>query len=160
MVVQCVFCHALSPHNSPPARSAARPFAGAPQRFAERQRAQHVQQGLDIATQVGGVAASFLGAAVGAGLFSDHSHAYHEQNPYWGGGPHHRQDDWDGGQGTGAGIAASNESSGGGFFGSLFGGSSDSGTGAGIAQSDDSGSSGGGVLDSLFGSSGDSDDNS
>jgi hypothetical protein len=125
VVVQCVFCHALSPHNLPACSRCGEAFAGAPQRFAERQRDQHLQQGLSIATQVGGVAASFLGAAVGAGLFS-HSNEYHEQNPYWGGGPHHRQDDW--------------------------------GTGAGIAQSDGSGSSGGGFFDSLFGSSSDSDD--
>jgi hypothetical protein len=129
VVVQCVFCHALSPHNLPACSKCGEAFAGAPQRFAERQRDQHVQQGLNIATQVGGVAASFLGAAVGAGLFSGHSQEYHEQNPYWGGGPHHRGD-WDGDQGTGAGIA----------------------------QSDDSGSSGGGFFDSLFGSSSDSDD--
>jgi hypothetical protein len=154
VVVQCVFCHALSPHNVPACARCGEAFAGAPQRFAERQRQQHLQQGLNIATQVGGVAASFLGAAAGAGLFSGHSHEYHEQNPYWGGGPHHhhhRQEDWD--QGTGAGIAQNNDS-GGGFFGSLFGGSSDSGdsgTGAGIASSDDSGSSGGGFFDSLMG---------
>jgi hypothetical protein len=123
VVVQCVFCHALSPHNLPACSKCGEAFAGAPDRFASRQHDQQLQQGLSIATQVGGVAASFLGAAVGAGLFTDHSSSYHEQSPYWGGGPHHNV----------------SGDSGGGFFSSLFGSSDDSATGAGIATSDDSG---------------------
>src|SRR5262249_47032491 len=69
VVVQGVFCHALSPHNVPACVKCGEAFAGAPQRFAERQREQHLQQGLNIASSVGNVAASFLGAAAGAGLF-------------------------------------------------------------------------------------------
>jgi hypothetical protein len=145
VVVQCVFCHALSPHNVPGCLKCGEAFAGAPQRLAERQRQQHLQQGLQVAGAVGNVAASFLGAAAGAGMFSHHEHqggygppvAYGPPPPDY--GP------------TGAGIAQAN--SGGGFFDSIFGGSSDdSGTGAGIAQSNDSG---GGFLDSLLGGSSD-----
>src|SRR5262245_14193872 len=44
VVVQCVFCGSLSPHNVPACQRCNEPFAGAPQRLAERQRAQHLQQ--------------------------------------------------------------------------------------------------------------------
>ena len=56
VVVQCVFCHALSPHNVPACTKCGEAFAGAPQRFAERQRAQQLQTGLEIAGTVGNVA--------------------------------------------------------------------------------------------------------
>jgi hypothetical protein len=149
LVVQCVFCHALSPHNAPACLRCGEAFAGAPQRFAERQQQQRLQQGLNIAGQVGNVAASFLGAAAAAGVFSGHhEHHYEHHHHHHGGGG-----EWGG---TGAGIEQ--QSGGGGFLGSVFGGSSDAGgTGAGIEQSSgDSG--GGGILDSLFG--GDSSSNS
>lgn len=143
VVVQCVFCGALSPHNVPGCLKCGEAFAGAPQRLQERQRQQHLQQGLQVAGTVGTVAASFLGAAAGAGMFSHHEHYV----PH--GGSHHHygygnEGEWIPEQPTGAGIAQSSESSGGGFFDSLFGGGSDdSGTGAGIASSsDDSGDSG------------------
>lgn len=150
VVVQCVFCHAISPCNVAACTRCGEAFAGAPERFAERQRDQHLQQGLNIASQVGGVAASFLGAAVGAGLFSDHSREYHETNPYWGGGPHHRGD-WNDDPGTGAGLSVGDPSgsSGGGFWSSLFGGGGGDGS-TDIAPKDDGGSSGG-LLDSLMG---------
>jgi hypothetical protein len=145
VVVQCVFCHALSAHNAPACTHCGEAFAGAPERFAERQRAQHLQQGLQIAGTVGNVAASFLGAAAGAGLFSG-SQGYEHQH-------HHR--DYD------PPPPPQVADSGGGFFSSLFGGdaSSDtSGTGAGLSQSVDSGSSGGGFFDSLLGGDGSSSD--
>ena len=115
IVVQCVFCHALSPHNVPGCLKCGEAFAGAPERFAEMQRAQHLQQGLSIAGTVGNVAASFLGAAIGAGAFSGGDGYEHH---------HHRYEQ-------------TNESSGGGFFDSLLGSGSsdDSGTGAGISTS-------------------------
>jgi hypothetical protein len=116
VVVQCVFCHALSPHNVPACTQCGEAFAGAPQRFAERQSQQHLQQGLSIAGTVGNVAASFLGAAAGAGLFSGHHEGYE------------RRSEWV--EDRGAGLSESNAPSGGGFFDSLLGGgSSDSDTG-------------------------------
>ena len=151
VVVQCVFCHALSPHNAPACTHCSEAFAGAPERFAHGQSQQRVQQGLNIAGTVGNVAASFLGAAAGAGLFSGHSHHGYEHHQRYGepryGDPQGSGGDWDNSGGTGAGIAVSQEpdadagSGGGGFFDSLFG-SSDAGTGAGIStESDDSSSS-------------------
>ena len=117
VVVQCIFCHALSPHNVPACAQCGEAFAGAPQRFAERQSQQHLQQGLSIAGTVGNVAASFLGAAAGAGLFSHHERSYE------------RRGEW-----------VEDRGSGGGFFDSLLGGgSSDSDTGAGLSIGDDSG---------------------
>lgn len=149
VVVQCVFCHALSPHNAPACTHCSEAFAGAPERFAQRQSQHRVQQGLNIAGTVGNVAASFLGAAAGAGLFSGHSHhGYHPTHPYYGNSQNTGSGDWDnsgGVLGAGAGLAVSQEpepaTGGGGFFDSLFG-SSDSGTGANIStESGDSGSS-------------------
>jgi hypothetical protein len=169
IVVQCVFCHAISPHNVPACVKCGEAFAGAPQRFAERQRQQQLQQGINIAGQVGNVAASMLGAAAMAGVFSGRSHHEHYEHHHY---SHHHggyepppppPPDVDYGP-TGAGIAQSSESSGGGFFDSLFGGSSDSsgGTGAGISQSgsdDSSSGGGGGFFDSVFsGDSSSSDD--
>src|SRR5690349_2927316 len=55
IVVQCVFCHSLSPHNAAACQKCGEAFAGAPQRFAERQSQQRLQTGLNIAGQVGSV---------------------------------------------------------------------------------------------------------
>lgn len=149
IVVQCVFCHALSPHNKPACVKCGEAFAGAPQRFAERQSQQRLQQGLNIAGQVGNVAASVLGAAAVAGVFSGGSHHHHHHSHGHGGygHGHGHGGDWDHGGGHG----------GGGFLDSVFGGDSQSsGTGAGIEQSNEGGSSGGGFFDSIFGGSSDS----
>ena len=135
VVVQCVFCGDLSPHNVPACVKCGEAFAGAPERFAERQRSQHLQQGLNIAGSVGNVAASFLGAAVGAGAFSgndgyEHHHHHYEQTGDSSGGGSFLGSLFGGDSSgdvapTGAGIQQSNESSGGGFFDSILGGSSD-----------------------------------
>jgi hypothetical protein len=179
VVVQCVFCHALSPHNVPGCLKCGEPFAGAPQRLAERQRQQNIDQGLHIAGAVGNVAASFLGAAAGAGMFSHHEgyehhyehyhHGGYEGGGYAGGGGY-EGGGYAGGGGyeggsSGAGIAAvAAGAAGGGLLGSLLGSSSNSDEGAGLAQSNDqggsiaesaSGSTGGGFFDSLFGGSSD-----
>lgn len=157
IVVQCVFCHSLSPHNKPACEKCGEAFAGAPQRFAERQSQQRVQQGLNIAGQVGNVAATVLGAAAVAGVFSGGSH--HHSHGHSGGYGHGHGHGYGGGEydhgGTGAGIEQGG--SGGGFLDSVFGGgeSQSQGTGAGIEQSG-SGGSGGGFFDSLFGGSSDS----
>jgi hypothetical protein len=136
VVVQCVFCHALSPCNAAACTKCGEAFAGAPQRFAEQQRAQHLQQGLNIAGTVGNVAASFLGAAAGAGLFSGHSHEGYGEG-------YDRRDypQGDGYQGAGIAQTSDSGSSGGGFFDSLFGGSSSSDSSS--SDSGDSSDSGG-----------------
>jgi hypothetical protein len=151
VVVQCVFCHALSPHNVPGCLKCGEAFAGAPQRFADQQRQQHLQQGLSIAGTVGNVAASFLGAAAGAGVFSGH---HHESYGY----EHHHREGYEYVpreeyvQESSPVIAGSE--SGGGFFSSLFGGDAPSdGGGANIQQSNEP--SGGGFFDSLTGGSSD-----
>ena len=89
VIVQCVFCHALSPHNVPACQHCGEAFAGAPQRFAERQKDASLQKGLQVAGTVGNVAASFLGAAAGAGMFSPHQHYEYDQRAPWGGHHHH-----------------------------------------------------------------------
>jgi hypothetical protein len=171
VVVQCVFCHALSPHNVPACTKCSEPFAGAPQRFADQQRQQHIQQGLSIAGTVGNVAASFLGAAAGAGLFSHHEGYEHHHGGYGPpqgyGSPLPYGAQQQGGWGQGAGIAAAGLVGAGaglamGSSGSqddyqgagiaASGPGNDDAQGAGIAQSSDGGG-GGGFFDSLFGGS-------
>jgi hypothetical protein len=153
VVVQCVFCHALSPHNLSACAHCGEAFAGAPQRLQERQHQQTVQQGLQVAGSVGNVAASFLGAAAGAGMFSNHDHYAPHGGGHYHEGYYVREEP----------VYERRESSGG-FFDSIFGGSSsppaDAPTGAGIAQGN--ASSGGGFFDSIFGgsSSGGNDDTS
>jgi hypothetical protein len=140
LVVQCVFCHALSPHNAPACLRCNEAFAGAPERFAARQSQQRLQQGINIAGQVGNVAASFLGAAAAVGVFSGH-HGEHHYHHSYGGGYEGGGYEGDGGSFGGPGPTV-------GYFEGDSGG-----TGAGIEQS--SGDSGGGILDSIFGGSSD-----
>jgi hypothetical protein len=71
LVVQCVFCSALSPHNAPACKKCNEPFAGAPERLAARRQAEAQEQALKLAGTAGGVAASFLGAMAGAAVSSD-----------------------------------------------------------------------------------------
>ncbi len=139
VVVQCVFCGALSPHNVPACQRCNEPFAGAPQRLAERQRAQHLQQGLQVAGTVGSVAASFLGAAAGAGMFSHHDH-YEAPHGGWRYHQGYEGDYYD----EPPPPPPPPPDEGGGFFSNLFGGGSDdSGTGAGLQSSSDDGDFGG-----------------
>lgn len=161
VVVQCMFCNSLSPHNVPSCLKCGEAFAGAPQRFAERQSQQRLQTGLNVAGQVGSVAASLLGAAAMAGVIGGGRSSHHGYQGHGYHGHHGHRDDYDHGSGGGlldsfgrsdsdgggAGIEQSGDSSGGGFFDSIFGGDDEKGS---------SGSSGGSFWDS--GDSGDSDD--
>ncbi len=73
LVVSCVFCGALSPHNVSNCLSCNEAFAGAPQRKAAmQQQQQHQQQMQDVGTW-GTVAAAFVGAAAGSAITSDWS---------------------------------------------------------------------------------------
>lgn len=73
LVVQCVFCTALSPHNVPACQKCGEVFAGAPERLAAQRQAEQQRQTLQVVGTVGGVAASFLGAMAGAAVTSDWS---------------------------------------------------------------------------------------
>lgn len=72
LVVSCVFCGSLSPHNVSNCMRCNEAFAGAPQRKAamEQQRAQ--QQQMQQVGVWGNVAAAFAGAAIGSAI--SHSH--------------------------------------------------------------------------------------
>jgi hypothetical protein len=76
IVVSCVFCGAISPHNISNCLRCNEAFAGAMQRKqAMQQQQQHQQQMQDVSTW-GSVAAAFAGAAVGASLGSSSSYSY------------------------------------------------------------------------------------
>ncbi len=155
IVVQCIFCHAISPHNLPACLKCGEAFAGAPQRFAQRQSEAQSQQRMQMIGSVGSVAANVLGAAAGAAI-----------GARWGSGGHHYNtyDHHHGGYGDRNYDQGYEGKGGGGFFGDGGGGGDyenkggffDSGGGGDYGgKSDyDSGGGGGGIMDSLFGDSG------
>lgn len=143
VVVQCLFCSSLSPHHVPACLRCQEAFAGAPERFQQRQAAQQGQQRMQVIGTVGNVAASFLGAAAGmavGGAFSGHGYRSHQS--------HH------GSYGNNDGYNHTSNSGDGGFFSSITGGG-DSDAGQGNYDTSNSGGSGGGIMDSLFGGSSD-----
>lgn len=77
IVVSCVFCGAISPHNCSNCLRCNEAFAGAPQRKAAMQQQQAHQQNMQAVGTWGNVAAAFAGAAVGASLGSHHHGGYH-----------------------------------------------------------------------------------
>jgi hypothetical protein len=92
LVVACVFCGALSPHNQSACLACQQPFAGAMQRKQAMQQQQQHQQNMQTAGVVGNIAASFLGAAAGSAVThswysNDVPHHHHS----WGG----TQESWD-----------------------------------------------------------------
>ena len=135
IVVSCIFCGALSPHNQSGCLSCHEAFAGAPQRKAQRDASVHQQQNVQTYGMVGNVAASFLGAMAGSAVIGGYQGHYHPS--------------WDGSSGSYGGSGSQDappigsvggETSGGGFFesGGGDGGSSDGGS------SDGGGDGGGG----------------
>lgn len=76
IVVACVFCGAISPHNQQACLACHETFAGAVERKQQRAQQQSHQQSMQTFGAVGNIAASFLGAAAGAAVGS------HD----WGGG--------------------------------------------------------------------------
>src|SRR5262245_34089168 len=66
VVVKCVFCGCLSPHQLPACLRCREPFAGAPERLAAKTAAEKQAQTLKTVAAVGGVAATVLGAAASA----------------------------------------------------------------------------------------------
>ncbi len=74
IVVSCVFCGALSPHNQSACLACQEPFQGAIERKQARtQQVQH-QQNMQTAGVVGNIGASFLGAVAGAALTNSFYH--------------------------------------------------------------------------------------
>ena len=73
IVVSCVFCGAISPHNISNCLQCNEAFAGAMQRKQAMQQEQQHQQQMQAVGTWGNVAAAFAGAAVGASLGS---HSY------------------------------------------------------------------------------------
>ena len=141
VVVQCLFCSSLSPHHVPACLKCQETFAGAPERFQQRQQQQQGQQRMQVFSTVGTVAASFLGAAAGvavSGAWSGQGHGYQ-------GHGHRHSSSFDS-----DGHDRSNRNEGG-FFSSITGG--DEGSGQSSGDTNTSGGSGGGLMDSLFGSS-------
>ncbi len=144
VVVQCLFCSSLSPHHVPACLRCREAFAGAPERFAQRQAAQQGQQRMQVIGTVGNVAASFLGAAAGmavGGAWSGQGYRHEGHH----GHPHHSS--YDGGGGYDNSVNSGND---GGFFGAITGGSSDD-SGQGNVDPSTPGGAGGGLMDSLFG---------
>src|SRR5947199_274485 len=61
VVVQCLFCSAISPCHVPACLQCHEAFAGAPERVQQRQQQQQGAQRMAMLDTVGNVAASFLG---------------------------------------------------------------------------------------------------
>jgi hypothetical protein len=76
IVVSCVFCGSISPHNISNCMQCNEAFAGAAQRKASMQQQQQQQQRAQQVNQWGGVAASFLGAAAGAAIGGSFGHSH------------------------------------------------------------------------------------
>lgn len=74
LVVSCVFCGSLSPHNISNCMQCNEAFAGAAQRKAARMQQQQHQQNMQQANVWGNVGAAFVGAAVGSAISGGHYH--------------------------------------------------------------------------------------
>lgn len=82
IVVSCVFCGAISPHNLSSCMRCNEAFAGAAQRKAQMHAHQQHQQGMQQASVWGGVAASFLGAAAGSAISHSWESSYESSTSY------------------------------------------------------------------------------
>jgi hypothetical protein len=76
LVVSCVFCGSLSPHNISNCMQCNEAFAGAAQRKAAIEQQRMQQQNMQQANVWGNVAAAFAGAAVGSAITGHHHHSY------------------------------------------------------------------------------------
>jgi hypothetical protein len=75
IVVSCVFCGAISPHNISNCMHCNEAFAGSAQRKAQIEQQREQQQNMQSASIWGNVAASFLGAAAGSAVSQSwHAH--------------------------------------------------------------------------------------
>ena len=166
IVVACVFCRALSPHNAPACLKCSEVFAGAPDRLRQRQEQASRHQTMQVVGQVGSVAATFLGAAAGAAVGGSwgSSGGFQRNGDGYAHGHDHQRSDYgrdDGYRGRGGESYGQNQ--GGGIMDQLFdssssggGASSDYGSTDSGQANDQPGGSGGGILSELFGGSSDS----
>ena len=81
LVVSCVFCGSLSPHNISNCMRCNEAFAGAPQRKAAMQQQQQHNQNMQAVGTWGHVAAAFAGAAVGSAVSNAHYHSHYDYDP-------------------------------------------------------------------------------
>ncbi len=79
IVVSCVFCGALSPHNQPACLACKEAFAGAAERKQQRVQQQSHAESMQTFGVVGNIAASFLGAAAGSAVVN---HAWGHGSSY------------------------------------------------------------------------------
>jgi hypothetical protein len=113
LVVSCVFCGSLSPHNVSNCLQCNEAFAGAPQRKAQMdQQRQHSQQMQDVGVW-GNVAAAFAGAAAGSVVSHSWDHHSYSSSSYTDYDNSNVSDD----SGGGGFFEGSSDDSGGGFFG-------------------------------------------
>ena len=141
LVVSCIFCGALSPHNQSACLACHEGFVGAAERKAQREAAMRHQQGVQTYGVVGNVAASFLGAMAGSAVMGGYQGHYH---PSWNGSSGGYSGSYGDDDNRGPPIGSvGGETSGGGFFesGGSDGGSSD---GGGDGGGSDGGGDGGG----------------
>ncbi len=82
IVVSCVFCGSISPHNISNCLRCDNAFVGAMQRKQQMQQQQSHQQSMQAVNTWGGVAAVFAGAAVGASIGSIGSHGHYPSGDY------------------------------------------------------------------------------
>jgi len=118
LVVQCVFCGTLSPHRDAACSKCREVFAGAAERLALRQQEAQSRRQLELASNVGGVAVSVLGAIAGTGIVGQVANAMRSDDRN-----DHRTNDDSSTHYSGnvaEGSCNSGESEGGGFFDALF----------------------------------------
>lgn len=96
LVVQCLFCNAISRHDLPGCASCREPFAGAAERKAARDAALRQQQLLQTAGVVAPIAGSLLGGLAGALLGNSFGGGSSSTDSYGGSSSHsdHSRDDY------------------------------------------------------------------
>lgn len=95
IVVSCVFCGAISPHNCSNCLRCNEAFAGAMQRKQQMQQQQQHQQNMQAVGTWGHVAAAFAGAAVGGAIASHGSGGYYYSSDDSDDSPPSSVDDYD-----------------------------------------------------------------
>jgi hypothetical protein len=82
IVVACVFCGAISPHNQPACLRCGEGFQGAAERKAQRMQQQQAQQSMQLLGVVGNAAGGFLGAMAGVAAASSWHHSSYAHYEY------------------------------------------------------------------------------
>ncbi|MFO0735298.1 MAG: hypothetical protein U0270_05435 [Labilithrix sp.] len=86
IVVSCVFCGALSPHNISNCLQCHEAFAGAPQRKAQLEQQRQHQQNMQQMNTFGNIASGFLGGmaggAIGGAIGSGFGHHHHHDSSW------------------------------------------------------------------------------